>query len=419
MTQLQNFRLARYRMTLTALSTITMPPYAGSTLRGGFGHAFKKMVCTQGLIDCRDCTLNAVCPYPYIFETAPFEGAQQLRSYGDVPRPFVIDPLDTRGEYRKGESFSFQLTLIGRAIDYLPYFLVSFRELGEMGIGKGRGRFQLAHVRTEDTRELNTVATPLSLNNGDNTVMRVAFLATKQKASESRQLEQLLRTGTSEADMSVTECYLKDKLCLECPRCTLFGATSTESGRADRANIKHRIEYSTAFSLLPFEDIESSTTFNAINDLNQTTGQALGSRYAVVPATVFPSIVSLRSATLTEVILTIKTLLASKSYGAESRIGGDVRNSVFGIVGGWEEVITPLELTLELYDQQDNLGGDIFKTVVEKYRPLAGNPDRVTIFSPDEVDAIVEVAANTPLNQSLLTTAYNDAKAYVEAQQKK
>ena len=150
MTQLQNFRLARYRLTLTALSTITMPPYAGSTLRGGFGHAFRKMVCTQGPIDCKDCVLNAVCPYPYIFETAPFEGAQQLRTYGDVPRPFVIDPLDTRAEYRKGESFSFQLTLIGRAIDYLPYFLVSFRELGEMGIGKGRGRFQLAHVRTDD-----------------------------------------------------------------------------------------------------------------------------------------------------------------------------------------------------------------------------------------------------------------------------
>ena len=149
MSPLQNFRLARYRVILTALSTIVMPPYAGSTLRGGFGHAFRKMVCTQGPIDCRDCTLKAVCPYPYIFETAPFEGATQLRTYGDVPRPFVIDPLDTRGEYRQGESFVFRLTLIGRAIDYLPYFLVSFRELGEIGIGKGRGRFQLTQVLTD------------------------------------------------------------------------------------------------------------------------------------------------------------------------------------------------------------------------------------------------------------------------------
>ena len=43
----------------------------------------------------------------------------------------------------------FRLTLIGRAIDYLPYFLVSFRELGEIGIGKGRGRFQLTQVLTD------------------------------------------------------------------------------------------------------------------------------------------------------------------------------------------------------------------------------------------------------------------------------
>ena len=76
-------------------------------------------------------------------------GLTQLRTYGDVPRPFVIDPLSTRGEYRRGESFAFRLTLIGRAIDYLPYFLVSFRELGEIGMGKGRGRFQLTQVLTE------------------------------------------------------------------------------------------------------------------------------------------------------------------------------------------------------------------------------------------------------------------------------
>lgn len=129
-----------------------MPPFTGSTLQAGFGPAFRKLVCTQGSIDCRDCTLNTVCSYPYNFETAPFEGADQFPAYDDVPRPFVIDPLGTQGEYRRGESFAFQLTLIGRAIDHLPYFLVSFRDLGESGIGKKRGRFQLTQVLT-DSRE--------------------------------------------------------------------------------------------------------------------------------------------------------------------------------------------------------------------------------------------------------------------------
>jgi len=271
-------------------------------------------------------------------------------------------------------------------------------------------------LRTEETRELNTVATPLSLSHGDQTIVRVAFLATKQKAAESRQLEQMLRTATDKVDMKVAECYLKDNLCLQCPRCGLFGATSVEAGRQERANIKHRLEYSTAFSLLPFEDIESAATFNAINDLNQTTGQALGSRYAVVPATVFPSIVTMRSVTLAEAILTIKTLLACKSYGAESRIGGDMRNSIFGIVGGWEEVITPLELTLELYDQRASISGDIVKTIVEKYKLLAGNPDKVSVFAPDDVDAIVKEAADTELGKSFLERAYEDVKQYRETQ---
>ena len=146
---LQNFRLSQYRLILTALEHIFMPRYAGSTLRGGFGHAFRKLVCTMGSTDCRDCALNRVCPYSYIFETAPPEDATQLRGYSAVPRPFVIDPLETHGSYRPGKSLEFLLTLMGCAIDYLPYFLVSFRELGNMGIGRGRGRFQLTQVVAE------------------------------------------------------------------------------------------------------------------------------------------------------------------------------------------------------------------------------------------------------------------------------
>jgi hypothetical protein len=150
---LQTFRLAQYRVILTAREPIFMPRYAGSTLRGGFGQAFRKLVCTMSSIECRDCTLKGVCPYAYIFETAPPDDAAQLRGYSDVPRPFVIDPLETHGDYGPGEPFEFLLTLIGRAIDYLPYFLVSFRELGEIGIGRGRGRFQLTEVAAENGQD--------------------------------------------------------------------------------------------------------------------------------------------------------------------------------------------------------------------------------------------------------------------------
>jgi hypothetical protein len=45
-----------------------------------------------------------------------------------------------------GDAVIFNLLLIGRAIDYLPYFIYTFEELGKVGIGKGRGKYSLTYV---------------------------------------------------------------------------------------------------------------------------------------------------------------------------------------------------------------------------------------------------------------------------------
>jgi hypothetical protein len=113
----------------------------------------------------------------------------------------------------------------------------------------------------------------------------------------------------------------------------------------------------------------------------------------------------------------MKTLLASKSYGAESRTGGDCRNTLVGIVAGWEEIITPLELTLELYDKKDNLNpADLKSFLEEKYKALAGNPDRLMVLSPSDADALVRECAETPLDRNFLDKAYNDIAEYRKAQ---
>lgn len=267
-------------------------------------------------------------------------------------------------------------------------------------------------LRTEETRDLNVAQTPLSVEKPE-PVRRVAFLATKQKAAESRELEHVLRTARRSAGLEPLECYLKDNLCMSCPRCGLYGAVSTASGQQDRANIKHRIEYSTAFSLVPFEEIESSTTFNAINDRDQTTGQALGQRNAVIPATLFPSVVTLKSATQRELIMTIKTLLSCKSYGAESRIGGDARNHIVGVVAGWEELITALELSLELYTRQDQLGREGIKDLLEEnYKPLAANQNKVNVLDSEQVEALISACAEQDLDREFVETTYRDIVDY-------
>jgi hypothetical protein len=53
--------------------------------------------------------------------------------------PFVIEPpLDSTTQYAEGDVLVFVLVLVGRAIDYLPYFIFAFEHLGQRrGIGRG------------------------------------------------------------------------------------------------------------------------------------------------------------------------------------------------------------------------------------------------------------------------------------------
>lgn len=149
--RLGDFRLARYRLTLESVRGLSLPPFKGSTLRGGFGTAFKRIVCSQRESKtCTGCLLHSTCPYGYIFETPPPPEAQKLRNYQDVPRPFVFEPpADSRTEFAAGERLEFGLVLVGRAIALFPYFIVAFRELGEAGLGRGRRPVRLLHVSSD------------------------------------------------------------------------------------------------------------------------------------------------------------------------------------------------------------------------------------------------------------------------------
>ena len=279
-------------------------------------------------------------------------------------------------------------------------------------------------LRTEETRELNTTATPLSITRPEPT-LRVVFLGGKQKAPETRTLGAILRTanetlGRNDAPI----CYLKDKLCMHCPRCALFGAISTRGGTQE-LNFKHRIEYSSAYSLLPYDEIEESITFNAIDEVTTRVGQALGETSTVAPANIFPSIVTLNTVTWKELLLALKTILATRSYGAETRTRGDVLNIILGIAAGWEEIISPLELTLELYDIFDTNKNidekDTNKSIDEKqiakilrnYKKKAAFVNRTKVLSPKEVSQILKTVQDYDLTKEFLEEAYKDVDEFL------
>ncbi len=146
--KLPDLSFAKFRFTLEALETLYLPEYKGSTLRGGFGHSFRKVVCTMGPIPCETCLLQLKCPYPQFFET-PIAGEAPpfMRGVKTGPQPFIVEPtLSSKKIYEKGEQLEFDLVLIGRAVEYLPYFIYTFDQLGIMGIGRGKGKFKLNEV---------------------------------------------------------------------------------------------------------------------------------------------------------------------------------------------------------------------------------------------------------------------------------
>jgi CRISPR type I-D-associated protein Csc2 len=270
-------------------------------------------------------------------------------------------------------------------------------------------------LRTEDTRELNTVAIPLSKKNLEAT-LRVVFLGGKQKAAETRKLGDILRTANRVVGRNdIPNCYLKDKLCMHCPRCALFGAMTVKGG-SQEMNFKHRIEYSSAFSLLPYEDLIESITFNAIDDVTSKVGQALGETPSVCPANIFPSTITLNTVTWKEFLLTIKTILATKSYGAEGRTKGDAYNAILGIAAGWEEIISPLELTLDLYDKYENaenIDTQCIYSILESYKKKCAFVNKVKVLSPREVANICTSIQEYDLSQEFLISTYDDVEAYL------
>ena len=144
---LSHFRFARFQFFLKVLNCISLPVYKGSTFRGAFGHAFKKVVCVTRERVCGTCLLKEKCVYSYVFETPPPSDTSKMRKYPYAPHPFVITPpLEERREYREGDTLCFELTLIGKSIDYLPYFIYTFDELGRIGLGRGKGKYNLENV---------------------------------------------------------------------------------------------------------------------------------------------------------------------------------------------------------------------------------------------------------------------------------
>ncbi len=153
-----NIQFTRLKIHLRAIDPIRLSAFPGSAFRGGFGAALRRACCTMDLQDCRDCMLRTSCVYAAVFETLSDHSSRQGYQLSDFPRPFIMEPQFPVPEViHEGENFFCALILMGNAVNYLPYFIYAFSNLGKSGLGKGRERFRIESVRSA----INSVPTTI------------------------------------------------------------------------------------------------------------------------------------------------------------------------------------------------------------------------------------------------------------------
>jgi hypothetical protein len=142
-------KYGNYKFVCRFTSRAMLPGYKGSTFRGLFGHALKRVVCALKQQACDSCILRERCLYFQVFENT--DDGEGKNSRPVSPHPFVIEPpLTGKTFFDAGDAFDCNLILFGEYVESLPYFIYAFDQMGRIGIGKRleekRGRFQVDRV---------------------------------------------------------------------------------------------------------------------------------------------------------------------------------------------------------------------------------------------------------------------------------
>ncbi|MEN8904378.1 MAG: CRISPR system precrRNA processing endoribonuclease RAMP protein Cas6 [Clostridiales bacterium] len=64
----------------------------------------------------------------------------------------------------EGEIFNFGLVIIGKAIEYLPYFIYCFEELGRVGFGKKFGKYNVLSIKCCNSNKVIYIESRLTEN---------------------------------------------------------------------------------------------------------------------------------------------------------------------------------------------------------------------------------------------------------------
>lgn len=135
---MSSLKISRFKIKFQALENIQLPKYAGSTLRGAFGHALKNMACLTSFEKNGVCKCEPVetCLYRQLFDPPAKELSFHTRVQ-DIPAPFVIETYGLPENLEEGEIVDFFMTVIGEfAHNQIAIIQFAWQRALATGLGK-------------------------------------------------------------------------------------------------------------------------------------------------------------------------------------------------------------------------------------------------------------------------------------------
>lgn len=134
---MQHFSAMHFVFFCEALDYISLDAQPGTALRGALYHALVSLFSPNEPIPG--------VPLDPVRALLAAEDEDNARGR-DLPRAFTVEPPPAYTEIPSQRRFKFGVSLYGSAESLIPYLFRAVPEMGQLGIGKGRGRFQLIQI---------------------------------------------------------------------------------------------------------------------------------------------------------------------------------------------------------------------------------------------------------------------------------
>lgn len=273
---------------------------------------------------------------------------------------------------------------------------------------------------------LNTARTQAGIETQD-TISRLVLFKRKQTTPERLVGRELLRslslTSGEPNDSNYCE-YNGENSCKKCPDCIIYGFAIGDSGSE-----RSKVYSDSAFSLSAYEQSHRSFTFNApFEGGTMSEGgkmrSAINELDHVIPEVTFPTVETLRDATLEGFIYVLGNLLRTRRYGAQESRTGTMKNYPLAIILCDGEIFSNLQFTQALYD---TLKGDVNAPIADIKQHATMVIDRLLEDEPvriahkiagEQLDLLLNEASaiyqdETQL-QAVLSTLYEQTQTYSE-----